>query len=147
MPSTALTSWIALFAAFGLGTIIAGVLSRWSAISNLRQNWINALRDDLATYLVEIDAMHFESLATNHLERRKAALWVYRRILLRLNIDERPHKQLAESLKQLLNIGDSTEDDKRIDDVVTLARQILKQEWAVTKWGFFAKTIAASREQ
>ena len=70
-------------------------------------------------------------------ETRYAALLVYRRILLRLNITEQPHIQLAEALKQLLVVDGRTAESKRVDDVVGLARQVLKHEWAVTKYGIF----------
>jgi hypothetical protein len=51
------STWIALFAAIGFGTVVAAVLSRWSVISNHRQNWINALRD-LVEYLKQVDVIH-----------------------------------------------------------------------------------------
>jgi hypothetical protein len=137
-----ITQWIALFAAFGFGSFLAAVLSRWSVISSLRQAWINALRDDLAAYLKEIDALHFEQLGTDHLETRGRAFLVYRRILLRLNIKEDLHVQLAGRLEDLLNIGDINADNQRIDEAVALARRIFKQEWNVTKYGIFANLKA-----
>lgn len=54
--------FIALIAAIGIGSIIAAIVGWWSAkavaISNHRQNWINALRDDLVTFLKEVDVLH-----------------------------------------------------------------------------------------
>jgi hypothetical protein len=88
-------------------------------ISNLRQAWINALRDDLAEYLKEIDVMHFEQLGTDHLETRGRAFLVYRRILLRLNIKEDLHVQLAGRLEDLLNIG----------DIITPTTSVLTRPW------------------
>src|SRR5882724_8918077 len=44
----------------GIGSIIAGLISWRIAISNHRQAWINALRDDLATYLKELEVGHYE---------------------------------------------------------------------------------------
>jgi hypothetical protein len=56
MPSVpAPFSWLQLLAAFGFGSIVAALLGWFGAkavaISNHRQNWINALRDDLVAYL------------------------------------------------------------------------------------------------
>ncbi|MFZ0417474.1 MAG: hypothetical protein WAM04_05185 [Candidatus Sulfotelmatobacter sp.] len=151
--------WIALVAAVGAGTIIAAVLTRWSVISNHRQNWINALRDDIATYLKEIDAMHYrigkvfgeggEAGTTEDLEKqqdtRNAALLVYRRILLRLNVTEVDHIQLAEGLRALHIIKAKTADTGQVDAVIALARKVLKHEWAVTKYGMFANLVIQAK--
>ena len=163
MSSAISVPWITLIAAIGIGTIIASVVGWWSAkavaISNHRQNWINALRDDLVTYLKEIDSVHYRmnKLLKNSevpgtsddseklQETRTAALLVYRRILLRLNMTERLHVQLAQNLKDLLIVKDNTADDQRIDAVVTLSRQVLKNEWAVTKYGIFTKPIVSMK--
>lgn len=45
---------------WGSALSIAGLISWRVAISNYRQAWINALRDDLATYLKELEIMHYE---------------------------------------------------------------------------------------
>ena len=150
--------WITLIAALGalgIGTIIAAGFSRWNAISSLRQHWIDALRDDLSTYLKEINAMPFRiaRLTGSHGEpstiddyekqqdTRNSVLLVYRRILLRLNVSEPQHVQLAEKLKDLLLIENGTTDAERIDSVVSLARQVLKHEWEVTKYGIFTPLV------
>ena len=44
---------IALIAEIGIGSIIAGVISWIVAISNQRQQWINALREDIADYFLD----------------------------------------------------------------------------------------------
>jgi hypothetical protein len=99
-PDVTATSWITLIAAFGVGSVMASFVGWWSAkavaISNHRQNWINALRDDLVSYLNEIEIVHYRltqtsrnGATTDDLDRlqdaRRAALAAYRRILLRLN--------------------------------------------------------------
>jgi len=62
MSSVTPNTWVAFLAAVGIGTIIAAFLGllgvKAVAISYHRQNWINALREDLALYLKEIDMMH-----------------------------------------------------------------------------------------
>jgi hypothetical protein len=152
-------SWITLFAGLGIGSIVAAVVGRWSAkavtISNHRQNWINSLRDDIVVFLQEIDRIrHFLSEAAadkpeliserldskNLYEARNSAVLVYRRILLRLNMTERPHIELGEKLNNLL-VNETTPDTKKIDVIVTLSRKILKHEWAVAKYGIFTKPI------
>ena len=146
------SSWIALFAAIGFGTVVAAALSRWSVISNHRQNWINALRDDLAEYLKQVDATHYHVSKSQALtgqdaiiknldeqqDSQNGALLVYRRILLRLNTTEEQHVELATSLKALLEDDGDFANPAYVDHVIGLARKVLKQEWAVTKYGVFA---------
>jgi hypothetical protein len=56
------STWLALLAGLGIGSILAAVVGWVSAkavtISNHRQNWINALRDDLVEYLRGIEKVH-----------------------------------------------------------------------------------------
>ncbi len=151
--------WGALFAGIGLGSIIAVVVSWWSAkavtISNHRQNWINALRDDLVTYLKEIDVLHYriamlsgdrgEPSTIADLEKqqdaRNAALLVYRRILMRLNMTEQAHIDLGQALEGLLLIKNTTADAEKMAAVIELSRIVLKHEWAVTKYGLFTTPV------
>jgi hypothetical protein len=85
-----------LLAALGIGSIIAAIIDRSAAISNHRQNWINELREDLATFLKEIDVLHYrmsrilegnvttamiEDLEENKQEARNSAMLADRRIL------------------------------------------------------------------
>ena len=143
--------WIQLIAAFGVGSILAAIVGWWSAkavaISNHRQNWINALRDDIATFLKEIDLLHFRvakmarSGDTDDLEKqqdlRASALLVYRRIRLRLNMTETPSVKLAEALNALMTIDSTVADADRVEAVIQASGIVLKQEWAVTKYGMF----------
>jgi hypothetical protein len=157
-------TWLALVTGVGVGTLVAGVLSRWSVISNHRQKWINALRDDLVEYLKQIDSVHYivskgaalngeEQILRNvdkQQEAQNAAKLVYHRILLRLNVTEKQHIELAKSLKRLLDDDGDFADPKQVENAITLARRVLKQEWAVTKYGaftpFMLKVKAALKE-
>jgi hypothetical protein len=53
-----LGTFIALVAAIGVGTIISALVGHQTAISNHRQAWINALRDDLAEYFKALGKMN-----------------------------------------------------------------------------------------
>lgn len=153
-------SWLQLIAAFGFGSVIAAVVGWWSAkavaISNHRQNWINALRDDLANFLKEIDVLHYRIGRLNGMDgnpatvddldkqqdARNAAMLVYRRILMRLNMTEKPSSELANRLNDLMMIDSAVADVRQIDAVVNTARLVLRQEWAVTKYGFLTKLFS-----
>jgi len=72
---------------------------------------------------------------------RNDALLAYRKILMRLNINESLHQRLENSLESLLRIEQKSADPDALRAAVTLARTILKQEWEVTKYGPFTKPV------
>lgn len=155
-PETAY-SWVQLVAAVGVGSITAAVVGWWSAkavaISNHRQNWINALRDDLSNFLKEVDVLHYrwnrlDSNPANPSEEqerfhdaRNAAMLAYRRILMRLNMDEALSVELADRLFDLMMIKKHVADADQIDAVLAAARRLLRQEWAVTKYGVLTPLV------
>jgi hypothetical protein len=57
---------IAIISAIGFGSIVAAVVGWYGVISNHRQAWINALRDDLAMFLRELEVCIMQ-LATSSL--------------------------------------------------------------------------------
>jgi len=152
-----LSPWVVpLIAAVGVGSIVSAVVGWWSskavAISNNRQNWINALRDDIAAFMKEIDILHFrmakilQGPATSddlekQQEARASALLVYRRIRMRLNMTETPSKSLAEALNGLMTIDSNVAHADRMEAVIVASGIVLKREWAVTKYGVFAAPI------
>jgi hypothetical protein len=137
-------TFISLIAAVGIGTIIAAVVSHRTAISNHRQAWINALRNDLAEYFKALQQIHdlmpFYLQDSQKYEGAKAEIrtrlfFVYERIRLRLNINEKPHVELERKLHEFLDepIHEAMAGRKKIDEAVELARKLLKREWEVTK--------------
>ena len=52
-----LDTFISLIAAVGVGTVISALVGHLVAVSNHRQAWINALRDDLAEFSKALEAM------------------------------------------------------------------------------------------
>jgi hypothetical protein len=149
-------SWIQFIAGFGLGSIVAAIVGWFSAkavvISNHRQAWINALRDDLVGFLKEVDVLHFRLQRMDQtgdiaeLEKqqdaRNAAMMAYRRVLMRLNTTEVLHVNLAKGLNDLMLIRSKTADVNKVDAVVNASREVLKYEWAVAKYGIFLPLMA-----
>jgi hypothetical protein len=144
-----LKTFIALLAAIGVGSITASVVGRWVAISNHRQAWVDALRDDLATFFKELEQIHY---AIDDLRRapagkkeklkrdaRVAILFVYWRIVMRLNRTEDMHVELRQKLDALMVVSTNVPDRAKLEDALDLARRILKREWEVIKWGPFAR--------
>lgn len=52
-------TFIALIAAIGVGSIISAFIGHHVAISNHRQAWINALRDDIAEFIKLLERMAY----------------------------------------------------------------------------------------
>ena len=140
-----LNTFIALVAAVGAGTIIAALVGHLTTISNYRQAWINALRDDLAEFFKALETMNYvifnylkdsEKYDEPRREARVALLFVYERIRLRLNRVEEMHAHLESKLREFLDkpIGEMMADRNKINEAVDLARRVLKSEWEVTKY-------------
>jgi len=138
-------NFITLLAAVGIGTIISALVGHLVAISNHRQDWINALRDDLAEFVKALEAMgyalrdYLQDSAKFEDNRRKARttlLFVYERIRMRLNRTEDLHIQLERMLKEFLDnpLLERLEDRIKIDEVIDLSRIVLKREWEVIKY-------------
>lgn len=158
-------TWIQLL----FGGVVAGVLaqtisgrvSRSIKISEFRQKWIDALRDDVASY---IGATHkwvrkyeeINTIGTLELREQKGreellplqndSLVVLSRIKLRINPQKNPYKKEDElfllALDKLLDPGKLAPSEtstievgwhRAAADAVDCARKILKREWEVTK--------------
>ena len=138
----------------------AGITAAWishsAKISEFRQAWINGLRDDLAMYFRELEALHFhvgrilkasDSEKLGELEQKKqdtrnSLLFAYRRILLRLNMKETLHRELSTKLKAFLTVEQRVPDQDKVDDVIALSQAVLKEEWEATKRLPVPRTLA-----
>ena len=169
-------TWIALFASLGLGGIAAALIAAFIAreikIAELRQVWINGLREDIAEYLgrlVEWDAL--QTLVRERMRRSQArdalsyadptqeddaalreielrAETTLRRVMLRMNIEEDLHVELVGVLQALRwpNIDDRGGTGEAAAFAVEVAQRVLKREWQVTKWSFAADWVAGLKE-
>jgi hypothetical protein len=150
-------SWVQLVGTIGIGAIVAAVLG-WGgikavAISNHRQAWINALRDDLVSFMKEVDVLRFlvpkllrdgdPPDLQRQQDARNAALLAYRRVLMRLNMTETLHVNLADLLKDVVTTNLVNADERKVDEIVRASRLVLKYEWAVTKYGIVSKPVLA----
>jgi hypothetical protein len=132
-----------------IAAVTAALIARSVMISNHRQAWINGLREDVASFFAAIDVIHFKmrmvpqvgdaSKLEDQQDARNEALLAYRKILMRLNMNEPLHQQLEKSLGSLLQ--GKTVNQNELTATVTLARSILKREWEVTKYGPFTAPI------
>jgi hypothetical protein len=140
------TLWI------GIGAVIAAFVTgravRLVKISEHRQNWINALRDDVAEFIadahsVQADTKDLISLSPelaqrDELQRRintkkDGADTLLLKIILRLNPKEDDHIELEKLLNELREgKAINAELEKR---AIEQARIVFKREWDVAKYG------------
>jgi hypothetical protein len=150
-------SILSILAVLGLGSIIAAFISKRVAISNNRQAWINALREDIATFLRELEKMHYaigdlfeRSDAEAEQKKREARidiLFIYWRIVMRLNQIETAHNDLRTKLDDLMTVREKVPDRTKVEETLELARQIFKQEWDVTKYGAFTGPVLCLKKR
>lgn len=140
-----MATFIALLAAVGVGTIIAALVAHITAISNHRQQWINALRDDVAEYIRRLEKLNYvmiewckdsEKTEQKKREARTDVLFIYERIRLRLNKSETEHRELEKKLRDFLDqpLGEALAGRTKINETIELAREVLKREWEATKY-------------
>jgi len=134
---------VSLFAALGIGSIIAALISRWNSVSQLRQAWVDALRAEIADFFDAVEKVSQASVSQliDLRTKRDAAILGYRKIALRLNMREASHRVLARRLEALLTVG-RTIDVDRIDNAIVSAKRVLKAEWDRTKYGPFLPIVA-----
>ena len=140
-----------VISALGIGAVvaalIAGFIARGVAIAQLRQAWINALREDLANFVSAVDFVSAMSevtperqaelgftpadIARRMLESSQAEY----RVVLRLNVAEADHVRLQSLVSQVpIHVnGGRVQTAAHLDQIVYLSQAILKREWEVTK--------------
>ena len=144
------STWTAFLAVFGIGSIVAALIARGVAIAQLRQAWINALRDDLAEVFATSDRIAklvrdpgtTLAGAADLTEQAHLSMAAHRRVLLRLNPSESLHLSLKGKLDDLVRVGSHDEYIGKIDDALSTAQTLLKREWEVTKYGLFAGLVS-----
>jgi hypothetical protein len=139
-----LHTFIAFIAAIGVGTIISAFIGHLVSVSNHRQAWIDALRNDIAEFFKTLEAMRYAFIdymqdSAKYEDKKRQTridlLFVYQRIRLRLNRTEALHIELDESLSEFLNkpLLETLEDGTKVTAAMDLSRVILKREWEVVK--------------
>jgi hypothetical protein len=144
------TMWI------GAGAVVAAFITARNAklvkLSEHRQNWINALRDDVSKYItkageirdhtndlrIEPDAQRQTALREIIAEKISKANVLRLKILLRLNLDENDHIELARLLNAMQRVEQFEQQPGLEDRATVQARRVLRREWAVTKYGIWA---------
>src|ERR1700683_1498492 len=137
-----------------VAVVVVAFIGRSAIVCYHQQARLNALRDDLAQFFASVDVVHSRTPSqggeTSNLERqqksRADALLYYRRILLRLNLNEPPHRRLEKALEALLLRNKSLNQDE-LTAAINLDRTVLNEEWDVRNYGVLAEPFAAVKKQ
>ncbi|MBO2696737.1 hypothetical protein [Shewanella algae] len=146
-----------IFAALiaGAFSFLSLVLTKEQQISQLRQNWIDALRDDISKYIAALvateeiywamnqkhgDAVDVLARSMETKEEHQELAIAYSSIMMRLNPDDKSEHQkaLRKSLvksKTLANDGKWDESAAMVDSIREFAQLTLKEEWERVKVG------------
>jgi hypothetical protein len=144
-----------------IAQVIGGRLSRSIKISEFRQKWIDALRDDVAAYIgathkwirkfeeinkIKISDEKLVKEESELLPIQNEALVILSRIKLRINPQKNRYKKeddaFLAALDRLLNPGKLVPIDassievsweRAVLELTEIARKLLKREWEVTK--------------
>lgn len=143
----AFTVLIAFFAALGIGSIIAAIISRWNAISLLRQDWINSLRNEISSFFHAVDVFgatlgNYRKGETEYdvvRQTRDEAMSKYRQVVLRLNFRESAHRILDARLLAVMKVENDRISEQSVLAALIQSRRILKDEWERTKYGPFTQ--------
>jgi hypothetical protein len=133
-------------------TFLAAVFTKESKVSEFRQQWIDALRDDISELISVLCylAHEYEQLSKNAdasrvpivLDRIKPEMMtiqrIHARIELRLNPEE--HDELLDILGDFVKVPEfaaksASDETVAIRKVINEAQKVLKAEWRVVKKG------------
>lgn len=146
----------------GIFSFVSLINQKEGKISEFRQNWIDALRNDIAKLTASFDRISGKWQLTQLHEETKAepytgAQWLldfnelissdfehysecYNRIMMRLNVKD--DKTLIDKIKELGSFISSPKEMRdrdfvksKIDGVITESQVLLKAEWEVVKSG------------
>lgn len=141
---------------FVIGVVATALTARRSnrlKVAEFRQSWINALRDDIASYLTATQRRYNAIVRGEESWKiwtisNEASVFLYR-IVLRINPNENAHKQeddeFITALEKLEQTGDVPKSElgshwhETSQEIIERGRKLLKREWETTKrfkwWG------------
>jgi hypothetical protein len=155
LPDQSVGSIVAAIIA-GTIALLGLIISKEQKVSEFRQQWIDALRADIAAFIAHVHGLHGESLVQHPPEQ---ALWVRAkehfiplaeasaRIRLRLNPKEKESVALLDVLDEIESVFNSPNPEFHTiaaltDKLVAAAQVVLKQEWVRVRSGELIYRIA-----
>ncbi|MGD0913907.1 MAG: hypothetical protein ABR928_18575 [Terracidiphilus sp.] len=133
-PSAVDTSLIATGAAL-LGILV----TNQAKVSEFRQQWINALRDDAAILITHTFRVHSAKAGEDIDESCTLINQISARLRLRLNPKEKETHAVILAMNNMRdanhNITDFARIKEYVNEFVVAVQRVLKKEWRRVKWG------------
>ena len=119
--------------------LIGILVTNQAKVSEFRQLWINALRDDAATFISHTLTIHAAGLEDNVDESFLQVHLTTARIVLRLNPKEKKTKAVIVAMNEMRNANHTatefSELNERISVFTGAMQNVLRTEWRRVKWG------------
>jgi hypothetical protein len=120
-------------------TLIGILITNQAKVSEFRQLWINALRDDAATLISHTLIVHAaragENIDESYLQIHQATA----RIRLRLNPDESKAKKIIAAMNNMRDANHAETEfsvmNQCVDEFTKAVQNVLRSEWRRVKWG------------
>jgi hypothetical protein len=118
-------------------TLIGILITNQAKVSEFRQLWINALRDDSALLISHTLIVHAagENIHESYLQLHQTTA----RIRLRLNPDEPRTEKIISAMNNMRDANHAETEfsvmNQRVDEFTKAVQEVLRREWRRVKWG------------
>jgi len=120
-------------------TLIGILITNQAKVSEFRQKWIDALRDDAATLITHTLIVHAadaqDDIDGSYTKIHEATA----RIQLRLNPKEASTEEIVIAMNEMRNANhyatEFSELNERVNEFTRAVQAVLKNEWKRVKWG------------
>lgn len=121
-------------------TEVAKLQIHSNVISQNRQKWVDALREDLSAFVTELEVIkekirNSTSTPTNLQELSKGLFLVYNRLRFRLNPDKQDHVDIIKCMENILSDVTASDVRAKSENLVLLGQRLIRKEWVRIKSG------------
>jgi hypothetical protein len=120
-------------------TLLGILITNQAKVSEFRQQWINALRDDVATLITHSLILHAAEAEDDTDESYLQVHLTSARIGLRLNPKEKPSQAVIAAMNEVReanhHVTGFDEMNQSINALTVAVQKVLKKEWRRVKYG------------
>jgi len=120
-------------------TLLGILITNQAKVSEFRQQWINALREDIAALITHTLILHAANAEDDTNESYLQIHQTTARTILRLNPEEDASKEVVAAINEVRAANhratDFAEMNQRINELTVAVQKVLKKEWKRVKYG------------